>query len=96
MYNFSGASCSGKTSVATMLEKSLPRCSIINQVHIRYKLHCLNAVQFGFQDAYYFEEESSLHVRDQKTNLINWEVLEAFDMEKMQRDISVIRKNVSS
>ena len=29
---FSGATCSGKTSVAAMLEKALPLCTVINQV----------------------------------------------------------------
>ena len=30
----------------------------------------------------------------QPTNLINWEVLEAFNMEKMKLDIEQIRQNV--
>ena len=60
----SGASCSGKTSVASKLEKMLPWCSVINQ------------------DKYYHGEDSCHHVRS--GNLINWEVLEAFDMKRMK------------
>ena len=29
---FSGATCSGKTTVAAMLEKCLPWCTVVNQV----------------------------------------------------------------
>ena len=71
----SGATCSGKTSVASMLEKVLASCTVINQ------------------DTYYYEDESDKHVKDPATNLINWEVMEAFNMEKMHQDISNIRKN---
>ena len=71
----SGATCSGKTSVASMLEKVLPSCMVINQ------------------DNYYYEEDSEKHVKDPVTNMINWEVLEAFNMEKMHEDILNIRTN---
>jgi len=70
----SGASCSGKTTVASMLEKTLPWCSVINQ------------------DKYYYEEDSCHHVKS--ANMINWEVLSAFNMEKMKEDISVVSKNL--
>lgn len=72
----SGASCSGKTSVASMLEKVLPWCSVINQ------------------DKYYHEEDSCHHVRSKNGNLINWEVLSAFNMKKMKEDISIVSKNL--
>ena len=71
----SGATCSGKTSVASMLEKVFPRCMVINQ------------------DAYYHEEESEKHVIDAATNMINWEVMEAFNMEQMHMDINKARQN---
>ena len=70
----SGASCSGKTSVASKLEKMLPWCSVINQ------------------DKYYHGEDSCHHVRS--GNLINWEVLEAFDMNRMKEDISTVSQNL--
>ena len=69
----SGATCSGKTSVASMLKKVLPHCMVINQ------------------DTYYYEESSDNHVKDPVTNMINWEVLESFNMEKMHNDITDIR-----
>jgi len=72
----SGATCSGKTSVAAMLENILPSCKVINQ------------------DTYYHEDDSIHHIKDKKTNLINWEVLEAFNMEKMHLDINHIRQKV--
>jgi len=65
----SGASCSGKTSVASLLEKVLPRCSVLNQ------------------DKYYYQEDSGKHVRDNKSNFINWEVPQAFNMFQMYSDI---------
>ena len=71
----SGATCSGKTTVASMLEKVLPSCMVINQ------------------DTYYYDDDSDKHVKDPVTNLINWEVIEAFNMEKMHEDIINIRTN---
>jgi len=71
----SGGTCSGKTSVASLLGKALPWCQVVNQ------------------DKYYHEEDSGSHVRNKPTNLINWEVLEAFNMEKMKLDIEQIRQN---
>ena len=71
----SGATCSGKTSVASMLEKVLSSCIVINQ------------------DTYYHEDESEKHVKDPATNLINWEVMGAFNMEKMHKDIGHAKKN---
>ena len=71
----SGATCSGKTSVASMLERLLTRCVVINQ------------------DKYYHEDESDKHVKDPATNLINWEVMEAFNMEKMHKDIDHAKTN---
>ena len=43
------------------------------------------------QDTYYYEENSDNHVKDPVTNMINWEVLESFNMEKMHNDITDIR-----
>jgi len=70
----SGASCSGKTTIASRLEKMLPHCCVINQ------------------DTYYHEESSDCHIR--KGNHINWEVLEAFNMDKMHSDIAAAKKNM--
>eukprot|EP00092_Neocalanus_flemingeri_P012956 GFUD01013958.1.p1 GENE.GFUD01013958.1~~GFUD01013958.1.p1 ORF type:complete len:227 (-),score=73.14 GFUD01013958.1:2-682(-) len=72
----SGATCSGKTSVASMLERVLTSCVVINQ------------------DAYYHQEESDKHVRDPVTNMINWEVMEAFNMEQMHQDIISARQKL--
>ena len=70
----SGATCSGKTSVASMLERLFTRCVVINQ------------------DKYYHEDESDKHVRDTATNMINWEVMESFNMEQMHKDINTARQ----
>ena len=67
----SGATCAGKSSVASMLEKVLTSCMVINQ------------------DTYYYEEGSDKHVKDPVTHMINWEVLEAFNMGKMHNDLSL-------
>ena len=72
----SGATCSGKTSLASLLEKVFPRASVVNL------------------DKYYYEEDSPHHVRDHKTKFINWEVLEAFNMNQMHRDIFNIQEKV--
>ena len=72
----SGATCSGKTSLASLLEKVFPRVSVVNL------------------DKYYYEEDSPHHVRDHKTKFINWEVLEAFNMNQMHRDIFNIQEKV--
>ena len=92
---FSGGTCSGKTSVASLLGKALPWCQVVNQdkyyheedsgSHVRNKviqsrLDNLNIILLMFII--------------QPTNLINWEVLEAFNMEKMKLDIEQIRQNV--
>ena len=45
-------------------------------------------------DKYYYDEDSSHHVRDNKTNLINWEVLQAFNMNQMHRDIQDLQDKV--
>ena len=73
---YSGASCSGKTSVASLLEKVLPRCSVLNQ------------------DKYYYQEDSGKHVRDNKSNFINWEVPQAFNMCQMYSDIKDLQIKV--
>lgn len=72
----SGATCSGKTSLASLLEKVFPRVSVVNL------------------DKYYYEEDSPHHVRDHKTNFINWEVLQAFNMNQMHRDIFNIQEKL--
>lgn len=41
------------------------------------------------QDTYYYEEGSDKHVKDPVTHMINWEVLEAFNMGKMHNDLSL-------
>jgi len=73
----SGATCSGKTSVAAMLEKALPLCTVINQ------------------DKYYYDDDSPHHIIDKKTNLINWEVLEAFNMDRMHLDITTLKQKMA-
>lgn len=65
----SGASCSGKTTLANMIRKAFNRCEVLNQ------------------DSYYYLEESPHHLRDPVTKQINWEVLQAFDMDKMVSDL---------
>ena len=75
-FSSSGATCSGKTSLASLLEKVLPRAAVVNL------------------DKYYYEEDSSHHVRDNKTNFINWEVLQAFNMNQMHRDILDLQEKV--
>ena len=72
----SGASCSGKTSIANLLTKVFPRCSVINQ------------------DTYYYDENCEKYIRDESTNLINWETLEAFNMEKMKNDIQLSQNSM--
>ena len=72
----SGATCSGKTSVARILEKVFTHCKVINQ------------------DTFYHGEECSNHVRDPATNLINWEVMQAFNMEKMYEDIDKAKESL--
>ena len=59
-----------------------------NKFYHQYQPHPL------YQDKYYHEEDSPHHVKDKKTNLINWEVLEAFDMKQMQLDINYITEKV--
>ena len=46
-------------------------------------------------DNYYYGEDSPHHVRDMKTNLINWEVLPAFNMNQMHRDILDLQEKVN-
>ena len=77
-----------------MLENILPSCKVINQVKIHLCLHSKQIKFTLFQDTYYHEDDSIHHIKDKKTNLINWEVLEAFNMEKMHLDINHIRQKV--
>ena len=70
-------------------------------VHISHDLFVIHiesvydGIKFTlFQDTYYHEDDSIHHIKDKKTNLINWEVLEAFNMEKMHLDINHIRQKV--
>ena len=46
------------------------------------------------QDTFYHEEECSNHVRDPATNLINWEVMQAFNMEKMYKEINKAKESL--
>ena len=46
-------------------------------------------------DNYYYGEDSPHHVIDMKTNLINWEVLPAFNMNQMHRDILDLQEKVN-
>ena len=92
---FSGGTCSGKTSVASLLGKVLPWCQVVNQDKYYHEedssSHVRNKVILSRLDNLNI---TSLMLIIQPTNLINWEVLEAFNMEKMKLDIEQIRQNV--
>lgn len=68
----SGATCSGKTTIANTLHKVIKNSILLNQ------------------DQFYWEEDSEKHILAEGMNHINWEVVSAFDNDKL---LSIIKTN---
>ena len=68
----SGATCSGKTTIANTLHKVIKNSILLNQDH------------------FYWEEDSEKHIMAEGMNHINWEVVSAFDNDKL---LTIIKTN---
>ena len=65
----SGATCSGKTTIADVLHKVIPNSIALNQ------------------DQYYWHDDSENHVLAEGINHINWELVSAFDNDRLVKEI---------
>ena len=65
----SGATCSGKTTLARLLNKIIRKSVAINQ------------------DQFYWDEESEYHILAEGVNHINWELVTAFNNDKLLAEI---------
>ena len=63
----SGATCSGKTTLANALHKVIPNSIALNQ------------------DQYYWNDDSENHILAEGIKYINWELVSAFDNEKLPK-----------
>ena len=68
----SGATCSGKTTLANALHRVIPNSIALNQ------------------DQYYWHDDSENHVLAEGINHINWELVSAFDNDRLIKEISSI------
>ena len=65
----SGATCSGKTTLANALHKVIPNSIALNQ------------------DQYYWDDDSENHILAEGIKHINWELVSAFDNERLVTEI---------
>ena len=72
----SGATCSGKTTLANALHKLIKNSVALNQ------------------DEYYWDEKSEKHILSDGVGHINWELVTAFDNDKMIGDIKSHTANI--
>lgn len=82
----SGVTCSGKTTLANSLQKyfkELRGCELKPGVE-------LNRVELVNQDAYFREVDDPAHQKVEKLNHLNWEIIEAINMDKMVSDVMEI------
>lgn len=68
----SGATCSGKTTLANALNRVIPNSIALNQ------------------DQYYWHDDSKNHVLAEGINHINWELVSAFDNDRLVKTIKSI------
>lgn len=85
----SGITCGGKTTLANRLYDYF-----IDQIGQEIKTGIeLRRVELLNQDNYFRQVDDPNHVKIEKLNHLNWEIIEAIDMERMSNDIMKILGN---